>query len=112
MTQHDWRVRVQHMLDYSREAVDMLGDKSLGDLQANRVLQLALTQLIQIVGEAASRVPEQVRTALPQIPWSQAVGMRHRLVHGYDLIDFEVVFDTIRDSLPPLIQQLEQVLSE
>jgi uncharacterized protein with HEPN domain len=112
MTQHDWQVRVQHMLDYSLEAVEMLGDNSLDDLQANRVLQLALTQLIQIVGEAATRVPEQVRTTMPQIPWSQAVGMRHRLVHGYDLIDFEVLFDTIRDSLPPLIQQLKQVLSE
>jgi uncharacterized protein with HEPN domain len=111
MTQHDWRVRAKHMLDYSREAVDLLGDKTLDDLQADRVLQLALTQLIQIVGEAATRVPEQVRLTMPQIPWSQAVGMRHRLVHGYDLIDFEVVFDTVRDSLPPLIQQLEAVLS-
>jgi uncharacterized protein with HEPN domain len=111
MTQHDWQVRLRHMLDYSREAVDLLGNKSLDDLQADRVLQLALTQLIQIVGEAATRVPEQVRATMPQIPWSQVVGMRHRLVHGYDLIDFEVVFDTVRDSLPPLIQQLEEAIS-
>jgi uncharacterized protein with HEPN domain len=110
MTQHDARIRLEHMLDYSREAVALLGEQSLDDLQANRILQLALTQLIQTVGEAASRVPDSTRESIPEIPWSKAIGMRHRLVHAYDLIDFEVVFDTVRDSLPPLIAQLEAVL--
>ncbi len=110
MTQHDPMVRVQHMLDYSREAIALLGERSSEDLRADRVLQLALVQLIEIVGEAGSRVPADVRDAHPEIPWKQAIGMRHRLIHGYESIDFEVVFDTVRDSLPPLIKQLEELL--
>jgi uncharacterized protein with HEPN domain len=111
MTQHDPLVRVRHMLDHAREAVELLGERSLEDLQANRVLQLALLQLIEIIGEASSRVPEDVRKSAPEIPWSKAIGMRHRLIHGYDFIDYEVVFDTVRDSLPPLIKQLDEFLS-
>lgn len=110
MTQHDPLVRVRHMLDHAREAVGLLGDRSLEELKSNRVLQLALVQLIEIIGEAASRVPDEVRNSAPEIPWSRAIGMRHRLIHGYDFVDYEVVFDTVRDSLPPLIAQLEAVL--
>ncbi len=110
MSQHDPLLRVRHMLDYSREAVELLGNRSLEELQSNRVLQLALVQLIEIVGEAGSRVPEDVRQANPELPWKQAIGMRHRLIHGYEFIDYEVIFDTVQDSLPPLIAQLEKLL--
>ena len=74
------------------------------------MLQLALVQLIEIVGEAGSRVPEDVRQANPELPWKQAIGMRHRLIHGYEFVDYEVIFDTVQDSLPPLIVQLEKLL--
>jgi uncharacterized protein with HEPN domain len=110
MTQHDPLLRMRHMLDYAREAVELLGDRSLDELRSDRVLQLALVQLVGVVGEAGSRIPDDVRQAHPEIPWKLAVGMRHRLFHGYDLIDYEVVFDTVRDSLPPLIKQLENIL--
>ena len=68
MTQHDPQVRLRHMRDHGREAIDMLAAKSLDDLRDNRMLQLALVQLIEIVGEAASRVPDDVRAAHPSIP--------------------------------------------
>lgn len=110
MSHHDPLLRVRHMLDYSREAVELLGSRSLEELRSNRVLQLALVQLIEIVGEAGSRVPDDVRQANPELPWKQAIGMRHRLIHGYEFVDYEIIFDTVRDSLPPLIAQLEKLL--
>jgi uncharacterized protein with HEPN domain len=60
MTQHDPEVRIRHMRDHAAEAVEMLGDTTIGELQADRKLQLALVQLIEIVGEAASRIPDDV----------------------------------------------------
>ena len=110
MSQPDPLLGVRHMLDYSREAVELLGSRPLEELRSNRVLQLALVQLIEIVGEAGSRVPEDVRQANPELPWKQAIGMRHRLIHGYEFVDYEIIFDTVRDSLPPLIAQLEKLL--
>jgi uncharacterized protein with HEPN domain len=110
MTQHDPRFRVQHMLDNAREAVDLLGDRSLEALHADRVLQLALVTLVQVIGEASSRVPKDLREAHPEVEWGKAIGMRHRLVHGYDMIDFDIVYDTVRDNLTELIKQLERML--
>jgi uncharacterized protein with HEPN domain len=43
-------------------------------------------------------------------PWLQIVGMRHRLIHGYDAVDLDVLWDTIIDDLPPLIDELEKIL--
>jgi len=67
-------------------------------------------QLIEIVGEAASQVDPAIRATHDNIPWQLAAGMRHRLIHGYDLVEYAVVYDTVKDDLPPLVEQLEAIL--
>jgi len=73
------------------------------------MLQLALVRLIEIVGEAAARVSESVKDQLPPIPWREIVGMRNRVIHGYDAIDLDVLWDTITVDLSLLIDQLEEI---
>ncbi len=112
MTRHDDRVRLRHMLDHAREAVAMITGKGRTDLQRQRMLELALVRLIEIIGEAAARVSPEGQAEYSFIPWREVVGMRNRLVHGYDSIDLDVLWDTIEDDLPPLIDELERVLDE
>ncbi len=112
MTQHDDMMRIRHMLDYSREAVEMLTGNDPEDLRRNRMLQLALVRLVEVIGEAASRVSDAGQKRYPSIPWQKARGMRNRLVHGYDMIDLKVLWDTITDDLPPLITELERILDQ
>ncbi len=76
MSLHDPIVRVRHMLDHAREAVEMVRGKSRGDLDTDRHLNLALVRLVEVIGEAANRVPEDFRSCYPQVPWREAVGMR------------------------------------
>ena len=111
MTRHDPWVRVRHMRDHAQEAIELLGDKTLNDLQSNRTVQLALVKLIEIVGEAAGRVDSEIRVAHPIVPWQLAADTRHRLIHGYDLIEYAVVFDTVKVDLPPLVEQLDALLA-
>jgi uncharacterized protein with HEPN domain len=103
-------VRLRHMLDHAREAVSLVARKERGDLDTDRVLQLALVRLIEIVGEAARRVSEETQTRHPQIPWPQVISTRNRLVHGYDFVDHDILWETITDDLPALIAQLEQII--
>jgi uncharacterized protein with HEPN domain len=98
------------MRDHAVEAIEMLGERSLDQLQNDRTLQLALVQLIEIVGEAASRVPATVRETYPSVPWQLAADMRNKLIHGYDVVEFAVVYDTVKDDLPPLVAQLDAVV--
>jgi len=96
------------MLDHAREAVDMAQGRKRADLDRDRQLNLALVRLLEIVGEAANRVPEEVRTRISDIPWSHIVGLRNRLIHGYDAVDFEILWRTVTDDLPRLIEALRR----
>ena len=105
------RVRLDHMLDHAREAITLTRGKTRADLDGDRVLSLALVRLLEIVGEAAGRVSEETRGHHPEIPWSQIVGLRNRLIHGYDAVDFDILWQIIADDLPVLVAILEPVLS-
>lgn len=112
MTRHDPRVRLLHMLDHAREAVALADGESPQSLRKNRLLQLGMRKLVEIVGEAAAAAPEEIQESLPTIPWTAAIGMRHRLVHGYDQVDLDVLWRTVREDLPSLIEELEEVLAD
>lgn len=112
MPPHDDRTRLRHMLDYAREAVDFAAGRTLADLDSDRMLELALTRLIEIIGDAAAKVGPAAQGRLSRIPWPQIVGMRNRLIHGYDSIDRRLLWDTIQTDLPPLIAALEAELGQ
>jgi uncharacterized protein with HEPN domain len=110
MTQHDDMVRLRHMVETAREAVAMIEGKERSDLRSERMLELSLIRLIEVFGEAAARVTHEGQAKYPSIPWHQVVGMRNRLIHGYDQVDLQILWDTIEIDLPPLITELEKIL--
>jgi len=105
----DDAVYVGHMLDTVRKIVAFTLGKTRADFDVDEVLRLALAHLIQIVGEAASRVSEPFRSGHPQIPWRAIVGMRHKVVHDYMALDDEVVWETVTHEIPALLSQLERL---
>jgi uncharacterized protein with HEPN domain len=112
MSRHEGDVRLRHMLDHAREAVAIARGKTRADLDTQRQLNLALVRLLEIVGEAAARVPAEERARYCDIPWAEIVGLRNRLIHGYDSVDFDILWRIVTDDLPPLIAALEKVLQE
>lgn len=110
MSRNETLVRLRNMLDHAREAVAMATGKTREDLDDDRKLNLALVRLLEVVGEAASRTPAEDRAQYPQIPWAQMVGLRNRLIHGYDSVDFDILWKIVNHDLPPLITELEQIV--
>lgn len=110
MSRHDPQVRLRHMLEYAREAVALTNGRSRADLDNERAIGLAVARCLEIVGEAAARLPEQVRQQHPTIPWPQIIAMRNRLIHGYDIVDHDIVWSTVSEDLPPLIAELEKIV--
>jgi uncharacterized protein with HEPN domain len=108
MTQHDDQTRLQHMLDHAVEAVELIRGHNRSDLDHDRKLNLALVRLIEIVGEAAARVRADTRAQHAQIPWQDIIGMRNRVIHGYDEVDFDILWDVVELHLPPLIAELRK----
>jgi len=107
MARRDPTIALRHMLDSAREAVELAHGSTRADLDTNRLLNLALVRLLEIVGEAANRVPDDERSRHPQIPWTAMVGMRNRLIHAYESVDLDIVWRIVADDLPDLIHALE-----
>lgn len=76
------------------------------------MLNLSLVRLLEIVGEAAARLSPETRDGCPSIPWPDIIGLRNRLIHGYDVVDFDILWDIVSGDLPPLIAQLDSILKE
>jgi uncharacterized protein with HEPN domain len=100
------------MRDHAQEALALAAGRSAQDLDADRTFALALTKLVEIIGEAAGRVSTQVQDAHPEIPWRQIVGTRNRLVHGYDAVDHEILWKIVSDELPELVAKIHALLAD
>jgi uncharacterized protein with HEPN domain len=112
MSQRDDSVPLRHMLEHARESCALVSGRVRDELRSNRMLQLALTRLVEIVGEAAGRVSPETHARFPNVPWREAIATRHRITHGYDVVDYDILWDTVLDDFPPLVAALEQVLTD
>ena len=112
MSRHDEIIRLRHMRDFAAEAIGMIQGKDRNALDDDRVLELALVRLMEIIGEAAGRVTPETRQQLPSIPWSDVVAMRNRLIHGYDNVDHDILWDTITHDLPILLKAVDELLRQ
>jgi uncharacterized protein with HEPN domain len=99
------------MLDAAKEAISFSNGNTRNDLDGNRMLVLSIIKSIEIIGEAASKVTNETRDQLPEIPWSIIISMRNHLIHAYFDIDLDRLWDTIIDDLPPFIDTLEKIVS-
>jgi uncharacterized protein with HEPN domain len=106
------RDRLADMLHYARTAVRLLGSADAAALEHDDRTFLSVQKAIENVGEAANQVSVEGRTAMPDFAWSDAIAMRHRLVHGYKAILPIVVVKTVRNDLPDLIKAMENVVGD
>jgi len=101
---------IEDMLAYAEETVIAATGRDRHDLDTDRLYYLALQRLVEVIGEAASRVSPDARKQCPDIPWTIIVGMRHRLIHGYDMVDADTLWDTVTSDMPELIPLLRAAL--
>ncbi len=112
MSHHDDSIRLRHMLDACREAVQFSQGRSRNDLDSDRLFQLAMFRLVEIIGEAASHLSKETHALHVGIPWPQIISTRNRLIHGYDQIDHDILWNILTQDLPPLIPTLEGIVSK
>jgi uncharacterized protein with HEPN domain len=111
MSEREARVRLQHMLDATRHAITFTQGRQRKDLDTDLQLTLALTRLVEIVGEAAKNVSDDERQRHPDVPWRAIAGTRDRLVHAYFDVDLDQLWRIVSADLPALIAPLERALA-
>jgi uncharacterized protein with HEPN domain len=99
--------RIKHIREAALEACELIRDETRQDLDTDRKLSLALVRLLEIVGEAANGISSGYRQGHPELPWNGMVSMRNRLIHGYFDINLDIVWKTIQEDLPYLLEKLQ-----
>jgi uncharacterized protein with HEPN domain len=77
-----------------------------------REKQDAVIRALEVIGEAARRLSQESKNAMPDIPWPKLIGMRNILIHQYDNVDLDLVYDTVRNFIPPLIERIQMFLEQ
>ncbi|ETW92945.1 MAG: hypothetical protein ETSY1_41440 [Candidatus Entotheonella factor] len=99
------------MRDAATEALRMTRGRTREELDSDRMFSLAIVRLLEILGEAANRIPRENQAQYPGIPWPQLIGLRNRLIHAYDQIDFDILWQILIQDLPALCSELERILA-
>jgi uncharacterized protein with HEPN domain len=111
MSKHDPQVTLLQIRDAALRTQEICADHdSLESLLNDWKATAALERFIEIIGEAVKRLPMDIREAYSSIPWKEITGIRDRLSHGYDDLDYQVLWDAVKTDVPPLLQAISSIL--
>lgn len=103
---------LRDILDACDECLSFVEGMTFEEFDRDRRTQLAVVKELEVIGEAARRLPPHIRRAASEIPWQGITGMRNRLTHEYFQVNNETVWHTIHQHLPPFRQAVARLLNE
>lgn len=108
----NYKLFVKDILDAIDKIEEFIGNMEYGEFIQDDKTSTAVVKKIEIIGEAIKNIPRDVRVKHNAIPWKDIVGMRNKITHNYFKIDYEIVWNVVKEKLPALKIQVEQVLKE
>ena len=106
----EWRFYIQDMIDFGEKVLSYTEGMDQDAFIADGLTYDATLRNLELIGEAATHIPSEVREAYPEIPWRAIVGARNRLAHAYLGIRDDVIWTIIQDAVPKLLPALRKLL--
>ncbi len=103
---------IEDILDAMNKAESLLEDVSFSQFENDFRINFAVVRALEIIGEAAKRLPDELRLRYPDIPWKGMSGMRDRIIHGYDNVDLQIVWDVVKRDIPQIKPKIDSILKE
>lgn len=103
---------VEDILEAMDKAELLLEGVTYDRFEADFRINFAVVRALEIIGEASKRLPEDLRQKYPGIPWKGMAGMRDRIIHGYDNVDLQIVWDVVKKDIPQIKPQVQQILTD
>jgi len=105
-------VFIAQMVEAAEAALEFSAGQTAVSFAGDRLVGYAVVRAIQLIGQAARGVSGELQAAHPEIPWRVMIGMRNVVVHDYADVDLALVWKTVREDLPGLIERLNAILEE
>ncbi len=108
----DPKLYLRDILDAAEAIESFVEGMNYEEFVNNDLVASAVIRKLEIIGEAAKNVPEEIKQEFPNIPWKEMSGMRDRLIHFYFGIKYDLVWQTIKEDIPELKSAIEEILRE
>ena len=112
MSDRDLTLTLGQIVEFADEIAALLATRMRKDLDSNREFRRALERCVELIGEAASRLPENWRASRAEIPWRQIIAMRNVMIHGYDVVVSDVLWDVATNDVPKLRGEINLLLEK
>ena len=112
MSKRDWRLFINDMLECIERIEKYVSGLSYDDFIKDDKTKDAVVRNLEIIGEAANQIPMDIRERYKDIPWAQIVGLRHRLIHGYFVVDYDIVWNIISKEIPDLKIKIKEIFKD
>ena len=112
VSERAWNLYIDDMLEFSRRVILYTDGFDQDRFVASGLNYDATLRNLELIGEAANQLAEEIRATMPQIQWRQIIATRNRIAHGYLGIDNDTLWSIIREDVPALIVQLEMVIAD
>ena len=103
---------LEDILDGMDKAEFLLVGVSYSQFERDFRTNFAVVRALEIIGEATKRLPEELRQRYPDIPWRAIAGMRDRIIHGYDNVDLQIVWDVVKRDIPEIKPKVKLLLTD
>ncbi len=103
----EWRFYLEDMIGFAKKVLSYTNGLDQAGFVANELVYDATLRNLELIGETATRIPDEVREDHSDIPWRMIIATRNRLIHGYLGIDDDTLWSIIRDDVPGLLQRLK-----
>ncbi len=101
---------VKHILENIKDIEEFSKGMTKTKLEKNKLKQKAIIRSLEVIGEAVKNLPSSFRHNYPQVEWNKIAGLRDKLIHHYFGVDFNTVWDIIKEDLPKLKKEIEKSL--
>ncbi|MCE8040170.1 DUF86 domain-containing protein [Halomonas sp. MCCC 1A11062] len=108
----EWRFYINDMIGFAEKVLSYTEGLDQDGFINNDLTYDATLRNLELIGEAATRIPEEIRQRYPEIPWRLIVATRNRLIHAYLGIDDDTVWSIIQDNIPKLLEQLRTIKTQ
>ena len=111
MSKRDPKVTLLQIREAAQRAQEICAEHdSIDSLVSDWKATAALERFIEILGEAVKRLPANLRETHSEVPWKEIAGTRDHLSHGYDNLDYQVLWDAVETDIPALLETIESIL--
>lgn len=103
---------VEDILDAMEKAELLLEGVGYEKFEADFRINFAVIRALEIIGEASKRLPDGLRVRYPEVPWKGMAGMRDRIIHGYDNVDYQIVWDVVKKDIPKIKPTIQRIIKD